>query len=64
MFLDMRRAAEFHKDKRANTKRVNTFRIPAPDATSYGSAIAACSRGKQGRLALQLLDDMDEKASS
>ena len=59
MFLDMRRAAEFHKDK-----RVNTFRIPAPDATSYGSAIAACSRGKQWRLALQLLDDMDEKASS
>lgn len=34
---------------------------PVPDSTTYGAAITACSKGKQWWLALQLLEDMEEK---
>lgn len=34
---------------------------PTPDATTYGAAITACSRGKQWHMALRFLEDMEKK---
>ncbi|CAN0558710.1 unnamed protein product [Ectocarpus sp. 12 AP-2014] len=34
---------------------------PTPDATTYGAAITACSRGKQWQMALRFLEDMEKK---
>lgn len=37
---------------------------PTPDATTYGAAITACSRGKQWQMALRFLEDMEKKVRS
>lgn len=34
---------------------------PTPDATTYGAAITACSKGRQWQMCLRFLEDMEKK---
>lgn len=56
IFVDMVKAAEAPRDPGTLAPMP-----PVPDATTYGAAITACSRGKQWQIALRLLDDMEER---
>ena len=56
IFVDMVKAAEAPRDPGTLAPMP-----PVPDATTYGAAITACSRGKQWQIALRLLEDMQER---